>query len=164
MRLWKKLLISLVTLIVTLMLVGIGLYVSVLPHRTDVIEKLSSPKEVKSWSTTGFVLENGTVVSLPGIHQLPRGSDLLDEISQRGIEIQAGTGRVFGLLPIDHSSRTDPVHWCGNETIGKHIARIEVARLLEFVEQRSENSIYRLTRLGWSAGCYYEFQDWLAHR
>lgn len=163
MRLWKKLLLSLATFLVSLLLVGLYLInAGKVPHRVDVIEKLSSPRVVKSWSTTGFLLEDGSVVTLPGIARLPDKSAFLDEIVRRGIEVDPKTARVVGLLPVDHGDRDDPVMWCGNETVGKHIARVDVSRFLEFVgEGAAGDGIRRSawTRFGLRAGDYYEYLE-----
>ena len=69
-------------------------------------------------------LADGRVLKLPGIDLLPVQSIALSEATKRGVEI-ANDGRVFGLVRVHH--------WCGNDPIREHIARIDVAELLEFV-------------------------------
>jgi hypothetical protein len=88
------------------------------------IERLHSPINVNGWSLSGLNLADGRHIKLAGIKSLPAQSVALTEATKRGVEI-ASDGRVFGLVRIHR--------WCGNDPIREHIARVDLALLLEFI-------------------------------
>jgi len=124
--------------------------------RADVIDSLRSPVPIVSWTREGFVTETGLIIPLPGIASLPEHSPILDEIRLRGVEIDPNDQRVYGLLPI--------FHWCGNDPIGKHIARVDVAFLLEYVDRNASFEGFgcdSATGWGWNVSCFYGYEAWL---
>lgn len=100
------------------------------------IERLSSPVHLVGWSSDGLNLTNGRKVQLPGFVKLPTVSPALTEATKRGIEIDQN-GRVFGLVRVHH--------WCGNDPVREHIAKVDIANLLAFLGEGevtpSSNSI-----------------------
>src|SRR5215216_7039928 len=88
------------------------------------VEKLHKPVAVTGWSDTGLHLADGRTLQLPGFRKLPAVSVALTEATKRGVEI-AANGRVYGLVRVDH--------WCGNDAVREHIARVDVADVLNFV-------------------------------
>jgi hypothetical protein len=90
------------------------------------IETLQSPFSVTSWSEIGLRLADGRTVQLPGFRKLPTVSPALSEVTKRGVEI-ASDGRVYGLVRVHH--------WCGNDAVREHIARVDVADVLMFVRE-----------------------------
>jgi len=136
--------------------------------RVDLIASLASPRKVRGWTASGLVLDDGEVESLPDIELLPERSTFLERILERGVEVDPDDGRVYGLIPIHH--------WCGNDPVGRHIARVDVARVLEFTGEGggSGNSIpetgrsdcgsaseWAWTELGWDVSCHFLYERWL---
>jgi len=102
-------------------------------------------------------------VQLPGFHKLPKTSIALREATKRGIEIDSN-GRVFGLCRVHH--------WCGNDPVREHIARVDLAHMLIFLREGertvplSDNEFLypvkqaSLSDLGWVAGQFALFSSW----
>ncbi len=88
------------------------------------VEALRSPIAVEGWSASGLSLPGRRILGLPGFDALPASSAALAEGTKRGIEI-GKDGRVYGLLRVHH--------WCGNDPIREHIARVDLALLLLYL-------------------------------
>jgi hypothetical protein len=82
------------------------------------IETLHNAVAVTGWSSNGLNLADRRIVQLPGIRSLPSESVALREATKRGVEMAAGR-RVLGLARIHH--------WCGNDPVREHIARIDLS-------------------------------------
>jgi hypothetical protein len=82
-------------------------------------------------TVAGLQLADGRLVKLPGVRSLPEYSTALYEVARRGVEIDA-EGRVWGLVRVHH--------WCGNDPIGEHIARVDVARFLIYLDDAIQDS------------------------
>ncbi|MBI5773620.1 MAG: hypothetical protein HZA89_07755 [Verrucomicrobia bacterium] len=133
--------------------------------RTKVIEKLESPIAASSWSEEGLVLADGRQIQLPGFAKLPKTSTALAEATKRGIEISTD-GRVVGLVKVHH--------WCGNDRVGEHIARVDIARMLTFLGEGEletaltdeEKSMFlppresRFSEFGWNVSDFAQFSGW----
>ena len=89
----------------------------------SIIEKLESPVAVSAWTRHGLVLGDGRLVSLVGIDELPETSRALAEATRHGVEV-GPDGAVIALVRIHH--------WCGNDPVRKHLARVDIAELLRF--------------------------------
>jgi len=121
------------------------------------VETLSNPVQVVRWSDTALILADGRQVPLRGIAQLPRESNALKAATSEGVEVTPD-GAVIGLLPIHH--------WCGNDPVRRHIARIDIARLLLFLGEgepqsgpKADRGIpFLFTKWGWNASEYFAFQ------
>lgn len=85
------------------------------------IETLHSPVAVDSWSEDGLKLADGRIVALPGIQRLPLTSTALREVTKRGVEFGTN-GRIYGLVRVHH--------WCGNDPVREHIARVDISKML----------------------------------
>ncbi|MBN1512145.1 MAG: hypothetical protein JXB13_09035 [Phycisphaerae bacterium] len=130
----------------------------------EIIESLNNPVQVETWTADGLVSVGGRTIPLPGVTRLPETSDALVEVKKRGIEV-AEDGRVYGLVRIHH--------WCGNDPVREHLARIDIADLLRFLGEGeyavpSEAEKYRdpsrlgsFSRWGWDVGEYYLYRQWL---
>jgi len=130
----------------------------------DIIESLNNPVQVEAWTAAGLGSVDGRTIPLPGVTRLPETSDALAEAKKRGIEV-AENGRVYGLVRVHH--------WCGNDPVREHLARIDIADLLRFLGEGeyavpSEAEKYRdpsrlgsFSRWGWDVGEYYLYRQWL---
>jgi hypothetical protein len=128
--------------------------------RHPVIDDLESPNEVEGWTRSGLMLSGGRLVSLEGVSSLPDESQLLAEMIKRGVEVEQETGRVFALIPI--------WHWCGNDPVGRHIARVDVAQVLRFVFQEADSGkaggdCAQVSKYGWDVSCWYAYEQWLSN-
>ena len=94
------------------------------------IESLQSPTAVKGWTEAGLLLDGGRTIQLPGFRSLPALSDALTEVVQRGVEV-ATNGRIFGLVKVHH--------WCGNDPVREHIAKVDISDMLLFLGSASRS-------------------------
>ncbi len=128
----------------------------------DKIDTLNHPMQVKQLESGGLVLTTGRLVTLPGIKTLPVTSSALTEVTSHGIELDP-EGRVFGLVRV--------WHWCGNDPVRTHLARVDVARLLMYLGEGSfpqpsvkpptwASTKERFTKEGWDVGDFSQFVAW----
>jgi hypothetical protein len=125
------------------------------------VDSLRSPIAVIGWSSDGISLADGRKVQLRGFKSLPTSSQALAEITKRGIEV-TGDGSVYGLVRVHH--------WCGNDPVDEHIARVEISELLTFLEEgeradpagsASKFRIHRemgFSEHGWDIGEFIQFE------
>jgi len=126
------------------------------------VEHLNLPIQVIRWTEDGLQLSDGRMLPLPGFKKLPLTSSALAEATQGGVEITTD-GRVIGLVEIHH--------WCGNDPVRKHIARVDIAHLLRFLKQGEpsgpfldeeiipENGLGVETS-GWDPSSFMLFKSW----
>jgi hypothetical protein len=127
------------------------------------IETLQHPVAVTGWSSNGLRLADGRIVPLAGLRSLPSDSDALTEATKRGVEVSADA-RVWGLVRIHH--------WCGNDPVREHIAKVDLADMMTFLRvgepfdpvPQSESLISEpggsFCEWGWRVGEFYRFQSW----
>ncbi len=127
-----------------------------------IVDTLHSPMAVTGWSPDGLHLVDDRVIQLPEFRTLPSTSLALSEVQKRGVEIDA-QGRVFGLVRV--------VHWCGNDPVREHIAKVNVSDMLTFLRQGDRSPVPkeqqnvlaqepggRFFELGWDASEFKVFQ------
>ena len=127
------------------------------------IETLQSPVAVTKCSSAGLHLADGRTVQLPGLRSLPSDSPALTEATKRGVEVHAD-GRVSGLVRVHH--------WCGNDPVREHIARVDLSDMMTFLrvgepaasvpeaEFLAREPGGRFTKWGWRIGEFLQFQSW----
>ena len=133
---------------------------SVAPVR--IVESLQSPIAVTGWASDGISLADGRKVKLRGFKSLPLSSQALGEMTKRGVEV-AADGSVYGLVLVHH--------WCGNDPVEEHIARVELSEAMAFLgEGERENPSDRASKLrlrnreggfsqyGWDVGEFMSFE------
>lgn len=86
----------------------------------DVIDTLQDPIGVEGWTRDHLLLKGDRAVEFPGVGDLRDHSVILAEVTSRGVELR--NGRVIGLLRV--------WHWCGNDPISLHLARVDIDALL----------------------------------
>lgn len=124
------------------------------PGSMDVLETLVAPVSVRGWTRDALLLADGRELPLPG--DLHRNSILLAEVTRQGIEIL--NGRPIGLIRV--------WHWCGNDPIGRHVARVDLMDLLLYLAEEVEDDHVRVPKgfdlaFGWDTS---EFRAFRAHQ
>jgi len=132
------------------------------------IETLQSPMAVKNWTTNGLLLADGRAFALPGVHSLPAKSPALTEVTKRGVEITRD-GRLFGLVKVHH--------WCGNDPVREHIAKVDISDMLIYLKVGEPTSPLARTdypeyvikeaggafsEYGWNISDYLGFTSWVS--
>jgi hypothetical protein len=134
--------------------------------RLPVIERLHEPVPVRGWNSDTLHLADGRSIHLPSIRELPSSSQFLSRLTSRGVEVTTD-GRVFGQLEI--------YHWCGNDLIGHHVARVEVSQMLIYFGEASPSDSdcstdgtwttrlndFTLSRRGLLSSAFFSYQEWL---
>lgn len=127
------------------------------------IEILHNPVIVTKWNRDGLSLADGRTIHLPGLRSLPIDSAALTEATKRGVEIDAN-GRVWGLVRVHH--------WCGNDPVREHIARVDLSDMMSFLRVGEATApvpepefLVRkpggtFTEWGWRIGEFLEFRSW----
>ena len=104
-------------------------------------------------------MADGRKAVLPGVSEIRAASEtaLLNAAISQGVELT--NDRVVGLLKIHH--------WCGNDSVREHIARIDLADLAVFTgkgvagESREQGDCRPdLTNAGWNISQYVLFKSW----
>jgi len=127
------------------------------------IETLQNPVTVTKWSADGLSLADGRTVQLSGLRSLPGQSAALTEATKRGVEVGAD-GHVWGLVRVHH--------WCGNDPVREHIAKVALADMMTFLrvgepftpvpeaEFLAGKPGGTFTKWGWDIGEFLQFQSW----
>ncbi len=120
----------------------------------EILETIDHPQRVLCWTAAGLKLEDGRILAPPGVAELPLHSELLSAVTSNGVEVDLDTGRVYGLLRIWHN-------YCGNDRTRNHIARIDIAHLLEFLSLRGkyDGACDRVAPEGWEVRCFWAYQN-----
>ncbi len=131
---------------------------------TGIVERLNDPIAVQGWTAEGLITGK-TVIPLPGIGPLPATSLALTQAIPHGVEV-APDGRVYGLVKIHH--------WCGNDPVRHHLARVDLASMLVFLgEAKPPGGLnprlrsllaagpgWHFSGAGWRMDEFYHFQRW----
>lgn len=127
------------------------------------IETLQNPIVVIKWDADGLSLADGRKVPISGVRSLPSQSPGLAEATKRGVEV-GSDGRVWGLVKVHH--------WCGNDPVRHHIARVDLAAMMIFLRVGEPSVPVRETEFlatepggrfsewGWNIGEFSHFQSW----
>jgi hypothetical protein len=146
-------------------LVAIVAYCLAVIASRRIVEELDSAVAITGWSNQGLILADGQTVKLPEIQVLPLSSAALSEATKRGVEL-GRDGRVIGLVRVHH--------WCGNDPMREHIARVDLSYLLAFVGQgqlavpldpelqirTAQAPGGRFSPYGWEVGEFLQFRSW----
>lgn len=97
-------------------------------HRKKIVERLEAPAYLTSIRKDGLVDLTGKVILPPEISSLPALPDsVVRDLYRYGVEVQKD-GNCVGLVQVHH--------WCGNDPVGFHLARVDIARLSLAIENR----------------------------
>jgi hypothetical protein len=127
------------------------------------VDTLQHPIAVTRWDANGLNLADGRTVALPGLRLLPSTSPALAEVTKRGVDVGAD-GQVWGLVRIHH--------WCGNDAVREHVARVDLSQMMTFLrvgeptsgvpepELLVNESGGKFSEYGWDIGEFLGFQSW----
>jgi hypothetical protein len=126
------------------------------------VERLNAPIGVIGWNEDGLQLSDGRILQLPGFKRLPTTSSALAEATKSGVDITR-EGRVIGLITIHH--------WCGNDPVREHVARVDLALMLRFLSQGEAlgpltheymipSHPSEIEQSGWEPSSYMVFETW----
>jgi hypothetical protein len=126
----------------------------------NVVESLRDPVWVKGWTRTALILQDGREVVLLERGDLRAFSVELAEVTGAGVEISDGD--VIGMVRVHH--------WCGNDPVRGHDARISVPDLLRYLSTKSPARLSDgespvmvrrfSSRAGWDVDSFHSFRDW----
>jgi hypothetical protein len=127
-----------------------------------IVERLTNEVSVAQWTSNAFLLADGRTIEIPHVSHLPPESLALSQLTQRGVEV-ARDGQVYALVRVHH--------WCGNDPVKDHIARVNVSDALAFLRigsssdtLESESAVLRdggsFSQWGWRVGEYNSFRSW----
>ena len=117
----------------------------------DQVETLQGAVAVNGWSEDGLLLADGRTITLPGLTSLPKASVALAAATERGV--QAGQdGRVYGLVKIHH--------WCGNDPVRNHVARVDLAHMLMYFREGEPSSALAEAMFGHRQAAGFSQSGW----
>lgn len=88
--------------------------------RRTMIETLHAPVQIRDLDADGLVTADGKVIRLRYVKQIPASNTIFAAVTAQGVELDPN-GRAVGLIDVHH--------WCGNDPVGKHLARVDLAAL-----------------------------------
>jgi len=118
----------------------------------SIVDELDHPISIQTCTEAGLLTSSGDILKVPETESLTCDSEAMREVMSHHIEVDHN-GRVHGLVRVHH--------WCGNDPVSFHLARVDVGRMIAFLETSA--SVYgapRFSEHGWNASQYYEFKDW----
>lgn len=130
------------------------------PNSMHVLESLDEARGVRGWTRSELVLYDDQRIPIPGIDDLRAFTAILTDLTRNGVEVVDGD--IIALVPISH--------WCGNDSVRRHDARISIPELLRFTSERSasalgkaeDSSFIRRWTIwgGWDVDEYHAFLRW----
>jgi len=127
----------------------------------SVVEELHGPVSVADVSAHGMTLADGRFQGWGADEPVPLDLVAIPALTVHGIEVDPA-GRAFGLIDVHH--------WCGIDPIRKHVARVDVGRVLEFLGGRATPGGHEaldfsgadghFTPYGWNVSSWWSFEEW----
>lgn len=128
-----------------------------------IVEPLSNPVAITDWTAAGLLLADGRTVPVPDLARQPLPCEIPSLLGFQKVEVS--NGRVYVNLRIHH--------WCGNDPVRLHIAKVDLGRFLiagEIAQPPDDGRdwlfdwlTYRgmpMSQHGLRVGAYYDFQRW----
>jgi hypothetical protein len=126
-----------------------------------VAEHLQAPTSVSFMAADGLHLDDGRFVEWGVGAPVPTDLAAIRALVDHGVEV-ASDGRAIGLV--------DVWHWCGNDSIHNHLARVDIGSVLEFLGGRRapgadqpltfEGVDAQFTERGWNVSSWRAFERW----
>jgi hypothetical protein len=90
-----------------------------------IVDSLNAPVRVSAINEKGLATFDGRVLLPPLVSELHVYPELGQDILTNGVEL-ASDGSMYALVHVHH--------WCGNDPVRFHLARVDLSSLLLFVE------------------------------
>lgn len=123
-----------------------------------IVEHLDQPIVVSGWNEEGLLTLDGQIIAVPGRIAPTSEWRVMPALIAQGVE-RAPDGRVYGLVRVHH--------WCGSDPVRQHVARVDIALVLEYLAFRKRSlgdAAVRFSQYGWNVSEFYCFQEWLKDR
>lgn len=125
------------------------------PRSMELIDVLDGPVLVRGWSRDTLLLADGRSAPIEGVGDLRRFSLLLSECAREGVEVRGAT--IVALVRI--------WHWCGNDPVARHLARVDVGDLLRYhVDDVADDRVVApdgfTPSWGWHINGFRAFREW----
>ena len=91
-----------------------------------IVDSLSSPVVIVSVNEGGLQTLDGRTLPLPGISKVLAPASVAKDVIEHGVEVQPD-GTIYALVRVHH--------WCGNDPVRFHLARIDLSSLLLVLEE-----------------------------
>jgi hypothetical protein len=128
-----------------------------------IIEKLQNPATIQSWTPKGLRLEDGRTIPLPDLARQPLPCEIPSQL--KIVEVEIKDDRVYANVRVHH--------WCGNDPVRRHIARVDLALFLiagSYATPSNDGrnwwlplnpySEFTISKFGLRVGDYYSFRSW----
>ena len=100
-----------------------------------------APPSLSSSLVLGLAAD-GKIIRLPGVSNVVAPDSVIKDIKEHGVEVQSN-GTVYALIRVHH--------WCGNDPVRFHLARLDLSSLLLVL---GEPEHARATEYGIDSGVY----------
>ncbi|MFT5464808.1 MAG: hypothetical protein ACI8QS_003715 [Planctomycetota bacterium] len=114
-------------------------------RRREVIEELRNPRPVQRITEEDLFLTWREGLGMPGFPYSPPAIAALWEATRSGVEVHS-SGSPVGLIRV--------WHWCGNDPVGRHVARVPLVELARFIEAEGH---FDMTPYGWNGSQFFGF-------
>jgi hypothetical protein len=100
------------------------------PHK--IVDQLESPIHIVAVKESGLVTSEGQILMLPGVRSIPKQPRIAKDILDYGVELNTN-GSTYALIHVHH--------WCGNDPVRFHLARVDLSSLYLAVADGEDASI-----------------------
>jgi hypothetical protein len=98
----------------------------------QIIETLVSPLRIVAVNESGLITSEGKLLTLPGVPSIPKQPRIAKDILDYGIELNTN-GSTYALIHVHH--------WCGNDPVRFHLARVDLSSLYMATKDKAGASI-----------------------
>jgi hypothetical protein len=97
-----------------------------------IVETLTRPVAIVSVRETGLRAADSRMIPLPGVPKVVTPASVTEDIIEHGVEIQPD-GTIFALIRVHH--------WCGNDPVRFHLARLDLSSLLLLLGEEKQSLV-----------------------
>ena len=97
-----------------------------------IVDELKSPIVVTGFNDLGLQTSDGRTISLPGVANVIPPASVIKDVKEHGVEISSD-GTIFALVRVHH--------WCGNDPVRFHLARVDLSSVLLLLGQREQSGV-----------------------